>query len=230
MAKELTSQRLTDLLQATRQIPGGSDYLNMPELLKEVFRSLEVMNDNVILSDPEVQQKKAMEQQQQLSQQAAAAQATNLPKPKAETTRNDAILQILEKTLPTDPIYPVMYAKLLEGYGELDEMSDAALMMMKTRIMLENKSFASAQEVQIMAQDLEMEGKIGQQQQGGSEPEGGSPQGEQGPPQGPPPEAPPPAPPPAPVTHNIHVNIPSKAGKHKFTKQPDGSMVAESVE
>ena len=225
--KELTSQRMAEIFQAVGQIPGGADYINMPEVLKDTFRSLDVINDSIILSEPEVKKKRDEAQLAQQQQVAFQAQATNLPKPKAETTRNDAILQVLEKTLPTDPIYAVMYAKLLEGYNELDPMSEAALNMMKQKCMIENKAFMTQAEVNILQQDIEMESKIHQQQQMEN-------LGDPGPatkPMEPPsePQAPPAPPPPAPV-HNVHVNIPGKATKHRFIPQPDGSMVAEPIE
>lgn len=161
MAKELTSQRLAELLQAVGQIPGGADYINMPELMKEVFRALDVINDNVILSDQEVMKKRQQDQQSQVQQQAQIAQVQNLPKPKAQTTPADAVLQILEKTPPADPIYPIMYGKLLSLMNELDPQSAAALEMMKHKNILENKAFADQQELAILEKDIEMSQKLG---------------------------------------------------------------------
>lgn len=160
MAKELTSQRLAELLQAVGQIPGGADYINMPELMKEVFRSLEVINDSVILSDTEVKQKREETQQAAIAQASQTAQVQNLAKPKAETTKNDMLMQVLEKTLPTDPIYAPIYAKWLRGINELDPQSEAALNIMKMRATIENKAYADQQELAIMQQDLEMSDKI----------------------------------------------------------------------
>ncbi len=218
MAKELTSQRLAELLQAVGQIPGGADYINMPELMKEVFRSLEVVNDCVILSEEEVKAKRDQAQQQAVQQAQQTAQVQNLPKPKAETTRNDAILQILEKTLPSDPVYPVMYAKLLEGYNELDPQSEAALNMMKTRNVIENHAFANQQELAIMQQDLEMESKIAASQAAGAPPPEAPPAPEPQP-QAPPQEAPPPM--------NVHVHLPNQEPTKtplQFTRDEQGRV------
>lgn len=164
MAKELTSQRLAELLQAVGQIPGGADYINMPELMKEVFRSLDVINDSVIMSDQEVAKKRAENQQAQVEQQAQLAQVQNLPKPKAETTPLDVILQTLERTQPQDPIYPIMYAKLLDKLGELDEQSLAALDMMKQKNVDENRTYADQQELAVLEQDLKIAQQMGQMQ------------------------------------------------------------------
>ena len=216
MSKELTSTRLSELLQAVGQIPGGADYINMPELLKDTFRALEMQNDSVILSEQEVQKKRAEAQQQQQQQVAAEAQANNLPKPKAETTRNDAILQILEKTMPTDPIYAVMYAKLLDGYNELDPMSEAALNMMKQRCMIENKAIMTQAELSVMQQDIEMESKISQQQQGNLGEAGKATE----------PEAPP-EPPAPPVA--VHLHMPGKEapkGKMKINRDEKGRVTS----
>ena len=216
MSKELTSARLSELLQAVGQIPGGADYINMPELLKDTFRTLEMQNDSVILSEQEVQKKRSEAQQQQQQKVAAEAQAKNIPKAKAETTRNDAILQILEKTLPTDPIYAVMYAKLLDGYNELDPMSEAALNMMKQRCMIENKAIMTQAELSVMQQDIEMESKISQQQQGNLGEAGKATE----------PEAPP-EPPAPPVA--VHLHMPGKEapkGKMKINRDEKGRVTS----
>lgn len=160
MAKELTSQRMSDLLQAIAQLPGGSDYINMPEIMKELFRSLDVTNDSVVFTEEEVAEKRRVQAQQQMQAEAQKAQFANQPKPKAETTRNDAILQVLERTQPSDPIYAVMYAKLLEGYNELDDQAHAALMMMKARAVIENRKFSDSHEMEVMQQDFDLEQKL----------------------------------------------------------------------
>lgn len=160
MAKELTSQRLAELLQAVGQIPGGADYINMPELMKEVFRSLEVINDCVVLSEPEVQAKRAQAQEASIQQAAAQAQATNLPKPKAETTRNDAMLTMLQDSEPGETIRPLLFEKTLAGYDELDPQSQAALNMMKDQAVSANRAFASEKEIEILSRDLELAQKL----------------------------------------------------------------------
>jgi hypothetical protein len=167
MAKELTSQRLAELLQAVGQIPGGADYINMPELMKEVFRSMDIINDSVVMSDTEVAQKRKQSQEQQVQQQGQIAQAQNLPKPKAETTPNDMLLQMLEKTDPTSTVYPIMYAKMLEAINQLDPQSEAALNMMKTKNVMENEAFANEQQLKQMQQDIELSSKMASLNQGG---------------------------------------------------------------
>ncbi len=166
LAKELTSQRMSELLQAVGQIPGGADYLNMPEIMREIFRSLDVVNDAVILTDQEVAKKRAEQQQAELQQQAQIAQAQNLPKPKAQTTPADAVLAILEKTLPTDPVYPIMYEKLLTLINELDPQAKAALDMMKNKNVIENKAFADQQELALLQQDIALSQQIANPQPG----------------------------------------------------------------
>lgn len=161
MAKELTSQRLAELLQAVGQIPGGSDYINMPELMKEIFRSLDVINDSVILSEMEVSKKRQEQQQAEIAMTAQKAQAENVPKPKTETTLNDALLQALKESEPTEAVRPMLYAKVLNAYGELDPMTLAALNMMKDRVVAENRMFANQAEISAMMQDLDLSEKIG---------------------------------------------------------------------
>jgi cation transport regulator ChaC len=213
MSKELTSQRMAELIAATGQIPGGADYINMGELMKEVFRSMDVMSDTVVYTEEEVKKSRAEKQAQELQQQTQmagqVAQAQNIPKAKAETTKNDMLMQVLEKTVPTDPIYPLIYAKWLEGINELDPMSEAALNMMKTRSITDNKAFANQQEIQVMQADIEMADKLRQAHEGMNPPSDPS-----QPPSAPGPsttDAPPPDQPapnaPAPV-QNVHVNIP----------------------
>ena len=160
MAKELTSQRLAELLQAVGQIPGGADYINMPELMKEMFRSLDVINDSVVLTEPEVAQKRAENQQAQIEMAAQTAQAQNVPKPKTETTPNDALLQMLKETEPTEAVRPMLYAKTLEAFGELDPMTLGAINIMKDRIIAENKMFMANSEMDMMAKDIEVSQKL----------------------------------------------------------------------
>ena len=124
----------------------------------------------------------------------------------------------------SDPIYAPIYAKWLRGINELDPQSEAALNIMKMRATTENKAYADQQELAIMQQDLEMADKIRNQMQGVA------PEPEQAPAPTPTPESTPQAPAaPAPVVPNIHINLPNRGGKHKFTQQPDGSMMAEPV-
>jgi hypothetical protein len=132
------------------------------------------------------------------------------------------MMQVLEKTIPTDPIYPIIYEKWLAMINQLDPQSLAALDMMKHKNVLENKAFADQQELAAMQQDIELASQIN----------ASNPQGSQAP-QEPAPESTPQEPPPSPappVIPNIHINMPNRAGKHKFTQQPDGTMLAESVE
>ena len=162
MSRDMSSQNLAEILQALGQIPGGSDYINIPEIVKTVLRAKDIVNDAVILPDEEVEKRRKDAQEAQIQTQAQIAQAQNLAKPKAETTRNDAILAALERTPPTDPIYPVMYKKLLEGYNELDEQAQAALDIMKTKIVVENKAFTDQKEAEILSQDIDMAQRLGQ--------------------------------------------------------------------
>jgi len=164
MGRDLSSQNLAEILQALGQIPGGADYINIPEIVKEVLRSKDIVNDSVILPDEEVKKRREDNAQSEVAKQAQIAQAQNLAKPKAETTRNDAILAALERTPPTDPIYPIMYGKLLSGYDELDDQARAALDIMKTRIVVENKTFADQQDLALMQQDIQMAQQLGQMQ------------------------------------------------------------------
>lgn len=162
LAKELTSQRMAELLQSVGQIPGGADYLNMPEIMREIFRSLDVSNEAVVLTEQEVAKKRSEQQQSSVQQQAQIAQAQNLPKPKAETTPPDMMMQVLEKTNPTDPIYPIIYEKWLSMINQLDPQSEAALSMMKNKNVLADKAFATQQEIDILKQDLELSRQIGE--------------------------------------------------------------------
>jgi hypothetical protein len=167
LAKEVASQRLAELMQALGQIPGGTDYINMPELLKEVFRGLDMSNDSVILSDPEVDNMRQQRQQAEVEKQGQMAQAQNLPKPKAETTPTDVLLQVLTATDPTSAVYPNMYAKLLDAIGQLDPQSEAALNIMKTKVTLENQAFADEQQLKAMTADIELASKMASLNQGG---------------------------------------------------------------
>ena len=172
MAKELTSQRLAELLQALGQIPGGSDYINMPELIKEVFRSMDIINDSVIMSDEEVDAKRKAAQEASVQQAGQTAQAQNLPKPKAETTPNDIMLQLTEKMEPNSTLYPIMVAKMLVAINQLDPQSEAALNMMKAKNVLENKQFANAIELDQLERNIDIAAKMsamGQQPQQGAE-------------------------------------------------------------
>ena len=178
MNKEAVGQKMAEVLANIGQIPGGSSRVNMGEVLTEIFRSYDLMNEAMVYTEEEAAKIDAANKAQEVQQQAQLSQVQNLAKPKAETTRNDAILQALEKTLPGDPIYPIMYSKMLEGYGELDPMSLAALNMMKARSVLENRQFADAQELATIQQDIEMEAKL----QGG-QPNGPPQPGPSGPPE-----------------------------------------------
>ncbi len=160
LAKELTSQRISELLQAVGQIPGGADYLNMPEIMREIFRSLDVVNDAVILSDQEVAKKRNEQQQAQIQQQSQIAQAQNLPKPKAETTVPDMLLQVIEKTPPTDPDYPILKERWLESIRLLDPELKAALDIIKNKNVLADKAFANQQELETLRQDIELSQQI----------------------------------------------------------------------
>jgi hypothetical protein len=220
MNKEMATQKIAEVFAALGQIPGSVDYINMAEVAKEIFRGLDIVNDNIVYSDEEVQKIRAQNQQQEAQKAAQIAQAQNVPKPKAETTPPDMMMQVLEKTIPTDPIYPIIYEKWLAMINQLDPQSLAALDMMKHKNVLENKAFADQQELAAMQQDIELASQIN-----ASNPQGS--QVPQEPASEPTPQEPPPAPP---VIPNIHINIPNRAGKHKFTQQPDGTMLAESVE
>lgn len=165
MAKELTSQRLSELLQAVGQIPGGSDYINMPELMKEIFRSLDVINDSVVLTEPEVAKKRAEQQRAQVEMAAQTAEAQNVPKPKTETTLNDALLQMLKESEPTEAVRPMLYAKALEAYDQLDPMTLSALNMMKDQVVAENRANASLKELETLAKDLEISAQMGSVQE-----------------------------------------------------------------
>jgi hypothetical protein len=222
MNKEMATQKIAEVFAALGQIPGSVDYINMAEVAKEIFRGLDIVNDNIVYSDEEVQKIRAQNQQQQAQQAAQIAQAQNVPKPKAETTPPDMMMQVLEKTIPTDPIYPIIFEKWLAMINQLDPQSIAALDMMKHKNVLENKAFADQQELAVLQQDIEMASQIN-----ASNPQGG--QAPQEPEPEPPPQEPPTTPAP-PMMPNIHINIPNRAGKHKFTQQPDGTMLAESVE
>jgi hypothetical protein len=220
MNKEMATQKIAEVFAALGQIPGSVDYINMAEVAKEIFRGLDIVNDNIVYSDEEVQKIRAQNQQQEAQKAAQIAQAQNVPKPKAETTPPDMMMQVLEKTIPTDPIYPIIYEKWLAMINQLDPQSLAALDMMKHKNVLENKAFADQQELAAMQQDIELASQIN-----ASNPQGS--QAHQEPAPEPTPQEPPPAPP---MVPNIHINIPNRAGKHKFTQQPDGTMLAESVE
>jgi hypothetical protein len=220
MNKEMATQKIAEVFAALGQIPGSVDYINMAEVAKEIFRGLDIVNDNIVYSDEEVQKIRAQNQQQEAQKAAQIAQAQNVPKPKAETTPPDMMMQVLEKTIPTDPIYPIIFEKWLAMINQLDPQSLAALDMMKHKNVLENKAFADQQELAAMQQDIELASQIN-----ASNPQGG--QAPQEPAPEPTPQEPPPAPP---VIPNIHINMPNRAGKHKFTQQPDGTMLAESVE
>jgi hypothetical protein len=222
MNKEMATQKIAEVFAALGQIPGSVDYINMAEVAKEIFRGLDIVNDNIVYSDEEVQKIRAQNQQQQVQQAEKMAQVQNVPKPKAETTPPDMMMQVLEKTIPTDPIYPIIFEKWLAMINQLDPQSIAALDMMKHKNVLENKAFADQQELAVLQQDIEMASQIN-----ASNPQGG--QAPQEPEPEPPPQEPPTTPAP-PMMPNIHINIPNRAGKHKFTQQPDGTMLAESVE
>jgi hypothetical protein len=222
MNKEMATQKIAEVFAALGQIPGSVDYINMAEVAKEIFRGLDIVNDNIVYSDEEVQKIRAQNQQQQVQQAEKMAQVQNVPKPKAETTPPDMMMQVLEKTIPTDPIYPIIFEKWLAMINQLDPQSVAALDMMKHKNVLENKAFADQQELAVLQQDIEMASQIN-----ASNPQGS--QVSQEPEPEPPPQEPP-TPPAPPMMPNIHINIPNRAGKHKFTQQPDGTMLAESVE
>ncbi len=163
MSKEMTTQRIAELIAAVGQIPGGADYINMKEVLKEIFRAMDVINDDIIYTDEEVAKIRAQNQQQQTQQAAQVAQAQNLPKPKAETTPADMMMQVLDKTVPTDPIYPIIYAKWLSMINQLDPQSQAALDMMKNKNVVENKAFINQQEAATLQQDIAMANQISSQ-------------------------------------------------------------------
>ena len=172
MGKDAAAQNLAEVIQALGQIPGGADYINIPELVKIILRSKDIVNDAVILPDAEVEKRRKEASESKVQQEAQIAKAQNLAKPKAETTRNDAILAALERTPPTAAIYPDMYAKLLSGYNELDPQAQAALNIMKTQIIAENKAFIDQQDLAVMNQDIEMAGKL-RALQAGAVPQGG---------------------------------------------------------
>ena len=122
------------------------------------------------------------------------------------------LMQVLEKTVTTDPIYPLIYAKWLEGINELDPQSEAALNMMKTRSITDNKAFANQQELAIMQADIEMADKLRQAHEGGSPTDDTSatpPAPASSTTSAPPPDQPAPNVP-APV-QNVHINLPEGA-------------------
>ena len=160
MSKEMTTQRIAELMQAVGQIPGGADYINMKEVMNEIFRAMDVVNDDIVYTDEEVAKIRQQNQIQQAQQAAQMAQAQNLPKPKAETTPADMMMQVLEKTLPTDPIYPIIFEKWLAMINQLDPQSSAALEMMKNKNVLADKAFADQQELSILQQDIQLASQI----------------------------------------------------------------------
>lgn len=130
MATEARESSVTELIQLM-QDPDYKPYINKEAILKEWIRVRGFNATDIINSDGEAEQIK-----QQMAQQAAAmAQAQNVPTLRAETSRPDALLEMLQNTDQASPIYPAIYEEVALSQDAMTPSMKAALDLMKMQML-----------------------------------------------------------------------------------------------
>ena len=130
MAIEARSSSVAELIQLM-QDPDYKPYINKEAILKEWIRTRGFDVTDIINSDGEAEQIK-----QQMAQQAAAmAQAQNVPTLRAEMSRPDALLEMLQNTDKDSPIYPAIYEQVALSQDAMNPSMKAALDLIKMQLL-----------------------------------------------------------------------------------------------
>jgi hypothetical protein len=121
---------IAELIQLM-QDPDYKPYINKENILKEWIRIRGFNSTDIINSDGQAQQIK-----QQMQQEAAAmAQAQNVPTLRAETSRPDALLEMLQNTDPASPIYPAIYEEVALSQDAMTPSMKAAIDLIKMQLL-----------------------------------------------------------------------------------------------
>lgn len=105
--------------------PEFAPWINKPEMVKEILRSMKIYNTSIVYSEEEaVARMEAMAQseaQREVGKAGAIAQAQENAKLKAETTPRDAILQLVQDATKSETLEPALpdlfeQAVLMHGF------------------------------------------------------------------------------------------------------------------
>lgn len=121
---------IAELIQLM-QDPDYKPYINKENILKEWVRVRGFNATDIINSDGQAQQIK-----QQMQEEASAmAQAKNVPTLRAETSRPDALLEMLQNTDPASPIYPAIYEEVALSQDAMTPSMKAAIDLIKMQLL-----------------------------------------------------------------------------------------------
>lgn len=181
MALEGKASSVAELIQLM-QDPDYKPYINKEAILKEWIRTRGFDATDIINSDGQAEQIK-----QQMAQQAAAmAQAQNVPTLRAEMSRPDALLEMLQNTDKDSPIYPAIYEQVALSQDAMNPSMKAALDLMKMQLLssIEPDKQAALNELATKSAPDQMDHQqaagypMTAPQQQGEQQEGGEPQDE----------------------------------------------------
>ena len=116
-------QELAQIMQDSEYKP----YINKVAMLKEWLRVKGFNGSELVNSDEEasrIRQMLAQEENNKAQQQVA-------PKVRSETSRPDALLQVLQNTEPTSPAYPAIYEMVIASQDAMTPAMQEALDHMK---------------------------------------------------------------------------------------------------
>ena len=168
--KELRAQTLSEIMQYTQEGSPFAIAMNKSEIISELLRSRDLVNEAFVYPEEVVERKikeqQQMQQQQEMQMQqmqgAMQQQAAKLQQDammekqdaehrfKAETTKNDTLLNVFDKTPPNSPVYPELMAMTLEANGMLDEDARVAINVMRRVVASTYSAYMTDQEKEIM--------------------------------------------------------------------------------
>jgi hypothetical protein len=124
-SKQGSMQELLQLMQD----PDFKPYINKIAILKEYIRIHGLNDTDMINSDEQAQQIK----QNMMQQEAQMEQMKNVPTLRAEMPRPDALIQMLQNTDPSSPVYPAIYEQVALSQDAMSPSMKLALDIAKAQ-------------------------------------------------------------------------------------------------
>lgn len=130
ISNEMKTASMQELLQLVMD-PDFKPYINKVNILKEWVRIRGFNATDMINSDAQAGQIK----QQMMADAAQARQMGNIPKLRAEMPRPDALLNMLQNTEPTSPLYPAIYEQVALSQDAMTPSMAASIDVAKAEVL-----------------------------------------------------------------------------------------------
>ena len=123
MAREVTAQRVAQVMQIAGQNPDWARRTNLDRVYNLMLKDSGLSSEGLVLPDEVVQQRMQQEEAQKAQMQMAVAQQESMiqQKQRAETAPKDALIEAMKQATESSLLKTILIKKVLEVEGLMDE-------------------------------------------------------------------------------------------------------------